>query len=120
MGRRNNIAVYFLTLLLAFCSQAKTGGLYASHHTSAYSSAHLIALAKYANAPLELKSPVIRKDWIKVRYMGGECGYDAAVFHLVINPAEYIDYLSANPYDCFFSSQAHFLFKLRGPPSVIA
>jgi len=53
----------------------------------------------------------------KVRYVAGECGFDAASFQMCILAPEFLAD-PASVRSCSFTPSAfYFLFKLRGPPA---
>jgi hypothetical protein len=116
MDRRNNIAIYFFILLLAFFSNAGNG--YIHSFNNAEHAGSVFVRGKEQRPYLDLKKPVIKNDWVKVRYMGGECRYDASVFCIVISSPGYIDHFKEAGYTSGISSYTHFLFKLRGPPTL--
>jgi len=61
------------------------------------------------------KTPV-KNDHIKVRYMGGDCGYDPCSFSVKFAQLFFYRDISLPNRTVFIFSGAHLLFKLRGPP----
>ena len=60
--------------------------------------------------------PVIKNDHIKVRYMGGDCGYDPCSFLVKFTAQMFIEPGSSGHHASFIFSRNYLLFKLRGPP----
>ena len=58
----------------------------------------------------------VLKDHIKVRYMGGDCGYDPSFLPVAIVPASFNAPISAGAYTSFVFSSSVAMFQLRGPP----
>ncbi len=63
-----------------------------------------------------IKTPVIKNDHIKVRYMGGDCGYYPSQFFVKFTAPIFIEVLSSAHHTSFVFSRIYLLFKLRGPP----
>ena len=66
-------------------------------------------------ASLILKKSVAGDTHIKVRFMGGDCGY-SALFWIEARTARYNELLAAGNPVSYLLARAHFSFKLRGPP----
>ena len=70
--------------------------------------------------PAFYKKFPVKNEHIKVRYMGGECRYDAASFFLQHTDRDYDDNAFVENSTSFIFSRALVLFKLRGPPGYLA
>jgi len=62
--------------------------------------------------------PSIKKDWIKVRYIGGEYYYNVPHVPMVVSSSPATKPFPIVYYPSFVSSSLHFLLALRGPPQV--
>lgn len=118
MGRRKNIIIYLLVILLACCFMPEAGKYSCPGVVARFVDTHFLSATGKGQHTLVLKTPNIRKDWIKVRFMGGECEFDADKFYLNFRSAAFRDPVSSSNNYSFISSFGHVLFKLRGPPAL--
>ena len=117
MNQRNCIAG-FLLILFALCSHVNNSRHSGVHKNVPGSPAGTLAKSSVSKESLDLKKTVIKNDWIKVRYTGGECGYDSPGLVIKFTIAAFVNHRYEAKYISFFASQYHILFKLRGPPSI--
>jgi len=117
MNLRNSIKGFLIILVFAFCGASEAGHPLGACQPSVFPATHA-TYGKKNTLSLDLKNACIRQDWIKVRYMSGECRFEGSLFPLTTLSLVFADRLSGNSYDSFISSNSHFLFKLRGPPAV--
>ncbi len=71
----------------------------------------------FAGYHVLFSTPTVKNDHVKVRYMGGDCGYDPSPLLVAMRMPKYN--LSASPTDrtTFIFTPFQLLFKLRGPPA---
>jgi len=121
MAKRKSIACCLLALLLVFCSNNLPYDVYTSFGNSHFSG-HSISLKTHLNTSLHpalsLHKSSVKRDHIRVRYMGGECGYNAPVSFITVTAFLFPEKAASIRYFSFVSSSCHFSFSLRGPPPV--
>jgi hypothetical protein len=62
----------------------------------------------------------VKKDRLKVRFMGGECSYDASAIPVIVSVPVFGREIAVCEYRSFISDDRYLSFKLRGPPASIA
>ena len=120
MGKLHYTKSLILVLLLLICGNRHTDHYSPPLALSSNNATSLNAAHNTADIPAFIKNHSLRKDWIKIRYMGGECKYDPFVIPIITTPAEFIENTKRAEYASVVSSFHPFLFKLRGPPCPFA
>jgi len=104
------VIVLILALSGSSLSQDAAAGIpgysNAFHHTLSTGKTRRIAVAP----------GTARKDRVKVRYMGGECGYEAPRLPAIIFSPITLAQRESDSYTSVTSSSNYPLFQLRGPP----
>jgi hypothetical protein len=123
MAKRKSIVSSLLFLLLLFFSNNEVCNSFLSSGSPAfnirsYSSIHSYSLCNSgkADSGVSTNYPSIKKDWIKVRFMGGEYRFDASFSAVRVNAPAFESRVQSGDYASFISSSHHSLSKLRGPP----
>ena len=116
MIKGKSIAGYLLILLLVLFSNGQPS--YSFPATTALTAAKAVFSTSERNTKtsIPLIASTLRKEHIKVRYMGGECPFDGTSICLHVPAVVFIDQVKRGSYVSIISSTPHFLFKLRGPP----
>jgi len=117
--RKNSFSLLVILLIILF-SNEKAVTNYGITGLSSSFSKQINLGSSFGNVKEIIKSPFVFRDKIRVRYMGGECRYDAPGFHLLPVLPVFSTQLTGGKYISFTASQPHFLFKLRGPPAMMA
>ena len=117
---KKKIIAFFLFLLLFvfFDNNISYCTAYAVNNRSDTNSYTVLKKAEKTDlsAGLSFNKPTAKKDNIRIRYMVGECSFDAAQFEVHISVPQFAD-ISVNVANCFFiKDHCGFLFTLRGPP----
>lgn len=116
MFRVKGILLYLLILVTAVSGN---GALcYADYQNADKSSSHYTDVHEghFTTPCFSRKSP--QKEWVKVRYMGGDCRYEAPYIPVIASQPEYTEKATGGNYISFICSSCYFSFKLRGPPAV--
>ena len=117
MFKKVGLLFCLLVAIVAFCNRPFAFSLSDQNNEQISGSESLYNTNPF---PAFYKSLPVKNEHIKVRYMGGECRYDASLFLLQHSNREYNDNAFVDNSTSFIFSRALVLFKLRGPPEYIA
>lgn len=118
MIRGKSIATTLIVLLLLLFSNDQVSHLSPAGYNLFSVRPRISKRVTTAKAPADVTTHSLRKDKIRVRYMGGECGYDQTAIVIGSALKKFTDCRKEGNYVSFISSSHHFLFKLRGPPAL--
>jgi len=118
MLRRRTITFFLSLLLLAFFNSNIPCGVYKYYGVS-HTATRLVLnnLVKSTQGEdISFNKIIAKRDHIRVRYMGGECNFNASPFLVNINPPQFVDGSISVANSAYIPGHNKFLFKLRGPP----
>ena len=118
MLKKAGLLRYILVLLFTVCNVVvpiAANAVRDSGHTSLHLS-YVKPLFNSSTSGISFKRTPVKNDHIKVRYMGGDCGYDPSPFSVKLAQLFFNQNIALPDHIVFIFSWAHLLFKLRGPP----
>jgi len=117
-GKKIIASFLFFLLVVFFCNNlpCEVYTSYASGHLSQQSAIQERSCTSSAAPGFSYSKPTVKRDHVKVRYVGGECGYAPNSIVVATRLPEFVIKTVPVSPSCFISSYSSFLFKLRGPP----
>jgi hypothetical protein len=123
MVKRKIIASFLSLLLFIFFNNNLPFELRPFHNNGYFtqSLSSLKSAKSLSESDLSVSKPIVKQVHIKVRYMGSQCGFHVAPFHIAFKTRAFVNPKVSIIRSCsFISSCDRFLFKLRGPPPLLA